>query len=378
MTLTRLGWQEEEAARVGLSELGQLYSSAQFLELERRRLFARSWALVASGDELGPGRYLTQTVGGVPLVVLRRRDGALRAYHNLCRHRGLPLLEGSGELGSIITCPYHQWSFGVDGSLVRVPQQEEQFCDLDRRAWGLRPAPVSEWHGMVMVNPADDAGSLSQTLGGLDGRLEHFLAGGGDGSLVQRAKIEYTVACNWKFLVENHVDVYHLSHLHHQSLGAYAHRRFEWETLSGNWWSYEPLKTLVMQEGPQSAASSPEAPSGAPGLPWLSARERGGIGAHLLFPNLMMVTTQDYFATYDAVPLSPDRTHLTLRVRADPDADGEYLVEQIRKFLSEDVVICERLQSAVASPGFEVGPLARTHEEPILRFHRTLRDRLRS
>ncbi len=76
------------------------------------------------------------------------------------------------------------------------------------------------------------------------------------------------------------------------------------------------------------------------------------------------------------MPLSPDRTHLTLRVRAEPEADGEYLVEQVRKFLSEDIVICERLQSAAGSPAFEVGPLARTHEEPILRFHRTLRERL--
>ena len=76
------------------------------------------------------------------------------------------------------------------------------------------------------------------------------------------------------------------------------------------------------------------------------------------------------------MPLSPDRTQLTLRVRAEPEADGEYLVEQVRKFISEDVDVCERMQSGAGSPAFEVGALARTHEEPIRRFHPTLRERL--
>ncbi len=110
-----------------------------------------------------------------------------------------------------------------------------------------------------------------------------------------------------------------------------------------------------------------------PGLPWLTERERHSIGAHLLFPNLMMVTTGEYFATYDAVPVSPSRTRLTLRVRAEAGADADHLVAAIRSFLSEDLEACRRLQLAASSDAFDYGPMASSHEEPVRRFHAGLR-----
>jgi phenylpropionate dioxygenase-like ring-hydroxylating dioxygenase large terminal subunit len=175
---------------------------------------------------------------------------------------------------------------------------------------------------------------------------------------VEVARVDYDAECNWKLLVENHVDVYHLWYLHSRSLSGYAHRRFRWESFGDNWWSLEPLKD----------------PSGAPAsLPWISEEERCGIGAHLFFPNLMIVTTGAYLATYDAVPLAPDRTRLTLRVRAQAGTDATPLVGDVRSFLAEDVEACRRLQEATGSPAFGVGPLAASHEEPVRRFHASLR-----
>jgi phenylpropionate dioxygenase-like ring-hydroxylating dioxygenase large terminal subunit len=99
---------------------------------------------------------------------------------------------------------------------------------------------------------------------------------------------------------------------------------------------------------------------------------RHHIGAFLIFPNLMLVTTDEYFGTYDAAPVAPGRTVLTLRVRSTADADGDALVASIRSFMAEDVAACERMQQGAASPHFGVGALASVHEEPIRRFHANL------
>lgn len=328
------------------------YNSQGLLDLERRRLFDRSWSLVGTTNQLSAtGSYLTATVGTSPLVVVKDEGGTLRAYHNICRHRGAPLVQGAGRCGRFFTCPYHQWSYQLDGALRRAPQSEDQFPDMEPSHWGLHPAAVGTWHGMVFANPSPDAPDLMSCLGDLAVRLEDFLSG----PLEEVACTQYTAACNWKLLVENHVDVYHLWYLHSRSLSMYDHGHFLWESLEDNWWSTEPLKRPATL---------------APGvLPWLRPRDRDGIGAYLLFPNLMLVTTGHYFASYDAVPLSPSTTQLTLRVRSTADADAPNLVAGIRSFMAEDVAMCESLQVASTSARFGLGPLARTHEQPVRAFH---------
>jgi phenylpropionate dioxygenase-like ring-hydroxylating dioxygenase large terminal subunit len=218
----------------------------------------------------------------------------------------------------------------------------------------LHGAQVAEWQGMVFINPSCDAPSLTHMMAGLDDRLTQFLSG----PLLEVAKVQYEAACNWKLLVENHIDVYHLWFLHGGSLADYEHRSFWWESLGDNWWSLEPLKDPSKTDG---------------GFEWIPDEMRHRIGAFLLFPNLMLVTTDNYFATYDAQPIGPGRTSLTLRVRSVDGADADRLVASIRSFMSEDVTACERLQDAATSPHFGVGITAMTHEEPIRRFHASLR-----
>jgi choline monooxygenase len=207
---------------------------------------------------------------------------------------------------------------------------------------------------MIFVNPSPDASPLRMAMAGLDERLKRFLSG----PVHEVAKVEYEAACNWKLLVENHIDVYHLWYLHARSLADYDHRSFSWESLGDNWWSLEPLKDPTNASG---------------GFDWIPDDMRHRIGAYLFFPNLMLVTTDHYFATYDAQPIAPDRTSLTLRVRANEAADAEGLVQSIRSFMSEDITACERMQVGASSPRFGVGPTAMTHEDPIFRFHSSLR-----
>jgi phenylpropionate dioxygenase-like ring-hydroxylating dioxygenase large terminal subunit len=337
---------------MGAGSLAALYTDEAVLAAERARLFSRSWALVADAEQLAaPGSYVATFAGGIPLAVVRGSDGTLRGFHNVCRHRGITLLEGSGSVGRFMTCPYHQWSYDTTGHLARTPQ-DDQFSALDRCALGLVPTQVAQWQGMVFVNPSLDAPGLSESMAGLDRRLDRFLAG----PVRQVAVVQYEAACNWKLLVENHIDAYHLWYLHARSLAAYDHRKFSWESLGANWWSLEPKKV----------------PGGPKGLPWVPEDMRHHIGAFLLFPNLMLVTTDEYFATYDAAPVAPGRTVLTLRVRSTADADADALVASIRSFMGEDIAACERMQQGAASPHFGVGALASAHEEPIRRFHANL------
>jgi choline monooxygenase len=350
-----LGYTDELRRSMGAETLGGLYTEPSVLAFERSHLFAHAWTLVADRQQLAaPGSYVTANVQQVPLAVVRDQEGVLRAFHNVCRHRGITLLEGSGTLGRFMTCPYHQWSYALDGGLTRVPQQHDQFPELDVCALGLRGAQVAEWQGMVFVNPSRDAPSLPCAMAGLDQRLDGFLSG----PLGEVAKVEYQAACNWKLLVENHIDVYHLWYLHARSLAAYDHRAFSWESLGDNWWSLEPLKDPA---------------TGGPGFDWIPEDMEHRIGAYLLFPNLMLVTTDDYFATYDAQPIAPDVTNLTLRVRAQDPARANELVASIRSFMAEDVSACERMQAGASSPEFGIGALAQSLEAPIVRFHSSLR-----
>jgi Rieske 2Fe-2S family protein len=285
---------------------------------------------------------------------VRGDDGVLRAFHNLCRHRGVTLAEGAGQFTNQMVCPYHSWSYDLSGSLTRIPQSRAQFPEVDPQCWGLLPASVGEWHGMVFASPTPGHSPIDASFGELGVRLAPYL----DGDLTEVACVQYVADCNWKFIVENHIDVYHLWYLHKESLSPFDHPAFRYEQLGVNWWSEESMRD----------------PSSPPrGLPWLTDQESATIGAHLLFPNLMLVTTGDYFATYDAEPIDALHTRLTLRIRACPGTGGDDLVAQVRAFLSEDITVCSRLQRAAASPAFSVGPLATTHEAPMLAFHHHLR-----
>ena len=348
----------ESAPDLGAFEFRDWYRSVEVFELERQRLFSNSWSIVAEITELSePGAIITSVVAGVPVVVLRDETGGVVAFENICRHRGIPVVSGSGRIGSHLTCPYHQWSYRRDGSLAVVPQRDSEFPAIDLDSLGLLPVAVGVWSGNVFVRPNPRGSTLTESLEGLDERLAVYVRP----EMIEVAHVEFEVACNWKLVVENHVDVYHLWYLHQHSLSHLDHKNFTWEFLGDNWWSLESFKDLSL--APELLAFVPE-------------EFRTGIGAHLLFPNVMIVTAGTHLATYEAVPVAAERTRISLRIRSIADADAKELEAEIRAFLSEDVEACEQMQVATGSPSFGFGPLAVHHEEPVRRFHSALFDRL--
>jgi phenylpropionate dioxygenase-like ring-hydroxylating dioxygenase large terminal subunit len=332
------------------------YTDPAWLERERALVLHRSWALVADAATIPEvGDQVAVTIDRVPLVVVRTAGG-LRAFHNTCRHRGMTIVQGV-QCGGSLRCPYHGWEWDLEGDLVRVPQRRTQFPDLNPGAYGLHPAAVAEWEGMVFANPEPDAPDFATAgLAGLDRHLGSFRPG----SLPQVANVTIPVACNWKLFVENHIDVYHLWYLHSLTLGDFDHARFEHHELgdSGNWASYEPMRSG--RTGPPD------------GIRHLDERDRDGIQAHMLFPNVLMAASTNYFVTYAITPVTPEHSTIDLRVRTEPDADVDAIVAEVRSFIDEDVGACEAVQDAVRAGRFAVGPLARTHEAPITAFQTTL------
>jgi phenylpropionate dioxygenase-like ring-hydroxylating dioxygenase large terminal subunit len=341
------------------------YRDRPWFERERARLFTARWTLIAAEHELAsPGTYVAATLGDAPIVVVRDDDGALHAFHNFCRHRGMMLLaDGVGDCGGSITCFYHRWRYGLDGALKLVPQRKEQFPGLDVTQWGLLPASVGVWEGMVFAHPDPHAKPLADFVAPLAANIGSFRPG----ALRQVAHVELEARCNWKLFVENHIDVYHLWYLHESTLGDFDHTRFEHHNVEGNWFSYEPQR---------DESRRPSLTAGTTAIAHLNEHDRVGLGAHLLFPSLMVATSTEFFATYQAVPIAPDRTRIELRIRAESSANPEALIAATRSFIEEDIGACERVQAALAAPAFAVGPLAVGHEAPIARFHEHLLSRL--
>jgi len=201
------------------------YFDPEILRLEQDAIFRRSWQYVGHlGQVAEPGSFFAGRAGDVPVVVTRAADGELRAFLNVCRHRGSVIVEGEGKRGTL-QCPYHAWTYGLDGSLRAAPRSDET---APREELGLVPLRVAEWGPFVFVNPELDGPSLEETLGELWSALPV------DG-LAFHHRAEYTLESNWKVACENYLECYHCAVAHpgfsaviDVSEDEYLLRRYQW------------------------------------------------------------------------------------------------------------------------------------------------------
>ncbi len=194
----------------------EAYTSQRFFELEEARVFARSWTLCAFAHELSsPGDVVPVTVAGLPLVLVRGKEGELRAFHNVCRHRGLKLVDKPCSKRHRLVCPYHNWSYGLDGRLVNASNfgghgvhQAEGF---DYESHGLAEVPCRQWHDWIFVNAAGNEPDFEAFLAPLMPVVEGLdLA-----NIDPLFKIDSGIfEANWKFICENFVEPYHVPVTH--------------------------------------------------------------------------------------------------------------------------------------------------------------------
>jgi phenylpropionate dioxygenase-like ring-hydroxylating dioxygenase large terminal subunit len=191
-----------------------VYTSAAFAAQERAEIFAKDWLCAGRAETLKePGDYLTMTIAGEPVIVLRDKDGQLRAMSNVCRHRMSTLLEGRGHVRAIV-CPYHAWTYNLDGSLRGAPAMaaNEDFCK-DKIA--LPAVRVENWLGWIMVTLNPDAPPPHQALGDVEKLVGHLDMG----AYVETFQETFRWNTNWKVLAENFMESYHLPVCHAGTIG---------------------------------------------------------------------------------------------------------------------------------------------------------------
>jgi choline monooxygenase len=191
----------------GLTLPAGWYSDREIARLESERIFRSTWQYAGVADDVAaPGSYFTCTLGKVPLVVVRTRDGELRGFVNVCRHRGHLVAEGCGRRETL-QCRYHAWTYDLDGRLRAAPRSERD-PGFDHADWSLLPVAVETWGPLVFVNQDLGAEPLAATLGSIPERLA--ARGLDPASLEYRGRSrEWIVEANWKLVVENYLECYH-------------------------------------------------------------------------------------------------------------------------------------------------------------------------
>lgn len=187
------------------------YSDSAIYEREKGAIFYRNWWCVGHNSQLpDPGAFTTLRIHEQSLVIIRDREGSLRAFYNVCKHRGHELLSGCGKTHMIV-CPYHAWAYGLDGSL-RSARNTEDLPDFDRADFNLEPIRVEEFCGFVFVNLDPDALSLAEQAGDLAAEIRHYCPRIDD--LVFAQRDSYRVDANWKVLIDNFLECYHCHPAH--------------------------------------------------------------------------------------------------------------------------------------------------------------------
>jgi Rieske 2Fe-2S family protein len=324
------------------------YYDPEVFGLDRERIFFRSWFCVGrEEDAAAPGDYMVREVAGESLLIARDHEGALRGFYNVCRHRGTRLCEGEGSGRRAFTCPYHAWTYGLDGRLLATPNVPEG-AGLDRARHGLRAVALRVWEGFVFVNLAPEPRPLARQMDGWEGYTRYRL-----GRLRTARRTAYDVAANWKILHENYNECLHCPGVHPDLVRLIPlYRRGVLTGADGAWGNR-------LADGASSFTRSGRSP--LPELPGLTEEERGRYNGMTVFPNLLLDCLPDNVLYTILWPLSAERTAITCGLLlepetiARPDLDPGEVAEFHDLINRQDWEICERAQKGVRSRGFERG-----------------------
>ena len=198
------GWAADPARSMSLRS--EAYTEPKRAEADLQAIFARTWQWVCHGEKLAvPGSYVSATIAGMPIVVVRGRDGSLRAFYNVCKHRAHELLSGSGTTGSIV-CPYHTWVYGLDGQL-RGARRADRIETFDKSEICLEQVQVEEFGGFLYVNLDPAARPLGEQAADLAAEIERWAPDVAE--LTHAKRLTYDVKSNWKNVIDNFLECYH-------------------------------------------------------------------------------------------------------------------------------------------------------------------------
>ena len=326
------------------------YTDPRFLDLEREKLFARTWMFAGYVEQIrSPGDVMPSTIAGMPIVLIRTEAGAVRVFHNVCRHRGATLVNAPGCKQERLVCPYHAWTYDLDGHLRARPHlgganQHEYSNPGDDRP-GLVPVRFEIWHRLIFVNLDGAAAPFAEYIA-----PAVRLVGERDLSDMRYGGTTcFEFKANWKLVHENFFDVWHTFKIHPKlcelSPMETKHRT---EVDGACFWTHHTI--VEPQEGRGK------------GLPFIQGLPpRKGLFFHL-FPSTDINLWPDHVAVFQVEPVAPDRTleqvHLFFSDSAMGDEYADYREKSFelwRELNAEDIAPLELMQQGRRSPGFDGG-----------------------
>jgi Rieske 2Fe-2S family protein len=337
---------------------GTDYTSAANWAEERERIWFGGWVCIGRAHEIAePGDYLVRDIAGESIIVTRNREGAVRAFYNVCAHRGTKLLDdepGCGHVSKVFKCPYHAWSYDLDGGLVGTPNVDEDE-GFERSEHPLHAVGVEAYAGFLFVNLAEPAARrpLQETLRRGTESIANFERYRMD-ELRVGVRIVYEVEANWKIIVENYNECLHCPTVHPELVQVVPLYRFgevwDGETRDdGNW----------MVEGATSFTRSGR--SELPPFPDLQPDDYRMYYGTFQFPNLMLNLHPDAAMYYLTLPRGPSHTTVISEYLfrpetiASPDFRPEPVVELWDLISKQDWSVCERAQTGVSSRAYRSG-----------------------
>lgn len=345
-----------------------VYTSAAFAKAEQEHIFARDWLCAGRADALAePGDYLTMTIAGEPVIILRDRDGALRGMSNVCRHRMSTLLEGRGNVRSIV-CPYHAWTYNLDGSLRGAPAmaRNEGFCKEHVRLPSVR---VEDWLGWIMVTLNPEAPPVAERLAGVERLVGHLPMA----TYREVFREEFRWDTNWKVLAENFMESYHLPVCHAGTIGGSCDLNLmqcpEGEAAFNHHWIVKnDTVPLALAHRSNTVLQGDERR-----ITWLLA----------IYPALLITLTPGYFWYLSLTPDGPGSVHvlfgggMSAEWMADPEAERH--LASVKALLDavnlEDKACVERVWQGLSAGMSEPGALSHL-ERPNYDFARYIAGRM--
>jgi phenylpropionate dioxygenase-like ring-hydroxylating dioxygenase large terminal subunit len=338
------------------------YLDEQRAEAEQRLFRSRPLILGHESQLPNPGDSLVHDWTGLPLITIRDRDGQLGTFMNACRHRGMRLVqdEGCSHLRSLV-CPYHQWTYGLDGALRNIPLSES-FRAANTSELGLTALPTEVRHGLIWCQPDGRSMNLDEHLAGLGADLDYF----GTGSSVFSAQSVRTVDCNWKLIQDAFLDGYHVVRLHKDTVGPFFQ-----DSLSESDDIGDHIRSAIARKELQEAIDLPPEQ--------IDCRYHTSF-SYTVFPNSVLIMHPDYTSILNLYPRGPHQTVLVHTMltphTAGSDKERDHYQRSF-KLIDEGVFEAEDLFVSIGAHGSMRSGATKEvifggYEEAAVRFHRRL------
>ena len=354
------------------------YTDPELYADELREVFNRSWQLAGHVSELTePGSYVTVQVGEEPVAVIRGHDGVLRALSNVCRHRASLILEGAGVCRKVMRCPYHAWTYNLDGSLAAAPSARG-FNDFDRDMVRLPEFRTEVVGGLVFACADRAAPPLAELLGPVkpfieDLGLDNLVVLEREGTDGENRQVE-DYGENWKILADNYLEDYHVPIAHPALVRLLDVKQTDGERNRWSEWS-----SLPMREKPSKVEAERRYQGLARRMPGMPERFERRWGHMCVWPATYFEVYPHHVDSWQLEPLGLDRTRARTMTLIHPDAtdrdrEAIRLCHELQsEVMDEDIEITTRVQQGLRAPSYEAGILNDEWEPSVIGFQANLR-----